>query len=218
MLFMAIRYLAVQPNALDTTSWHLASLKVTYNGGNSYTFALTVDGVTTTGTITNAIAKAEVKNFIVGGASAVVGTNTVGTSVAHVSIHRGAVFYEDYHATGAYAQYTDSNVAEQTGTRFANTLYYYSGFKYLPTFNDLGVSQMQAFSPTDSTVTDYIQNIADTEGGEWYVDGDGYVTFKDRDSRLKKLTPKVTFGDGTGETAYQGGDVVVNYDPDIHFQ
>lgn len=211
------QYLAVQPTALDTTNWHLVSMKVTYAGGNTYDFTLTVDGVVTTGTITNAIAKADVKNFIVGGASATVGLNTIGTSVAHVSIHRGAVTYQDYHATGAYAQYTDSNVAEQTGTRFANTMANYSGFKYLPTFNDLGVSQMQAFTPTGTTVTDYIQNIADTEGGEWYVDGDGYVTFKDRDSRLKKLVPKVTFGDGTGETAYQGGDVVVNYDPTYIF-
>ena len=207
--------LAVQTATIDTTKWHFISLKVTYNGGNSYTFDLTVDSVTTSATITNALPAAEIKTFIIGGSGNALATS--GTTIAHFSVHRGATNYSAYHATGLYAQYTDNNVAEQTGTRFSNTLSHYAGFPYLPTYSDSGVSQMEGVSPNGSIITDFIQNIADTEGGEWYVSGDGYVTFKDRHSRLKKLTPKYTFGDGTGETAYQGGDLVINYDPTYIF-
>lgn len=209
--------LAVQTPTIDQTKFYFVSLKVTYNGGNSYTFALTVDGVTTTASISNGIANASVKNFFIGGATGIIGGVVTPTIIAHLSIHRGATIYQDYYATGAYAQYTDSSNAEQTGVRFANTLEYYSGFKYLPTYNDAGVSQMQTFSPNGTTVANYVQMLADTEGGEWYVAGDGVITFKDRDSRLKKLAPKVTFGDGAGEVAYDGGNLVINYDPTYVF-
>lgn len=205
--------LAVQTATIDQTKFYFVSLNVTYNGGNSYTFALTVDGVTTTATITNGVANLSVKNFFIGGSTALIAGVTTPTVIAHLSIHRGAINYNNYYYTGAYAQYTNSSTPEQTGVKFSNTLNQYSGFKYLPTYHDAGVSQVQQFSPNDTGVADYVQTLADTEGGEWYVAGDGVVTFKDRDSRLKKLSPKVVFGDDAGEVAYDGANLIINYDP-----
>lgn len=189
--------------------WYFVSLAVTYNGGNSYNLDLTVNDTTTTNVWSNGNANITVDNFFIGGA----GLFPTGTSFAHFTVHRGAIQPVDYYAVGAYAQATNSSVPEQTGTRFSNTMEYFSGFANVPTYHDLGVSQMLEFSPTNTPLVDYIQTIADTEGGEWYVDGEGYVTFKDRHSRLQKLVPKVVFGDGSGEIPFENTETIYNYDP-----
>ena len=201
----------------DNAQWYFLSLKVTYTGGNSYDMSLTVNNVTNTGTWVNGDQNMRINNFYLGGVGSITSTQTIGTTFAHLTINKGAITPSQYHATGAYAQWTDSSVLEQTGTKFANTLTHYSGFPYLPVANDAGVSQFQPITPSNSLVTDFIQTITDTEGGEWFVDGEGYVTFKDRHSRLKKLLPKYTFGDGAGEIAYQGGNITINYDPTYVF-
>jgi len=197
--------------AMSFGQWYFLSLKVTYNGGNSYNLDLTVNDTTTTNVWSNGNRNIAVNNFNIGGAGNAL--FTAGTSFAHLTVHRGAITPTDYYAVGAYAQITNSSVPEQTGTRFANTMQYFSGFANVPTYHDLGVSQMLEFSPTGSTLVDYIQTITDTEGGEWYVDGEGYLTFKDRHSRLQKLVPKTIFGDGAGEIPFENAETTYNFDP-----
>jgi len=51
------------------------------------------------------------------------------------------------------------------------------------------------------------------KNGQWYVDGAGFVVFKDRHDRLQKIVPSVIFGDGSGEVPYAGEDLVINFDP-----
>lgn len=200
---------------ITANQWYFVSLAVTYSGGSNYNLDLTVNTTTTTNTWSNGASNISVQNIYLGGYGNAL--FTAGTSFAHLTIHRGTITPTNYYAVGAYAQITNSSLPEQTGTRFANTMRYLSGFGNIPTYSDLGVSQMLEFSPTDAQLVEYIQTIADTEGGEWYIDGEGYVTFKDRRSRLTKLTPKTIFGDGAGEIPFEGSETVFAYDPTYVF-
>jgi len=201
--------------SFPVNSWGFLSLAVTRTNSTTYTASLTVNGGSAAvATWTNS-SQLVVENVIIGGNSSTpLSYNTANaTTLAHLSIHRGAINASNFYAIGKYAQLTASTVAEQTGTRFANVVSTFSGFPYLPYATDLGKSQIQALNTNGFTVADYLQLIADTEGGVWYVDGSGYLTFKDRLNRQTSLVPKVIFGDATGEVAYEGKDITINYDP-----
>jgi hypothetical protein len=133
--------------------------------------------------------------------------------VGHLAIQRGSTSGLTYQNIGFFGQLTGSSTPEQTGTRFSNMMKYFSGFNYVPFASDLGRSQMQAFTPTNTNFVDYAQSIADTESGTWFIDGGGFVNFDNRWDKLQKITPSVIFGDSAGEVPYAGGDLVVNYDP-----
>lgn len=205
----------ITTSAVTAGTWNFISLNVTRTNSTTYTFSCSLNGATaTTGTWSNSD-RIVVNNFVLSGPCAFTTTYTPAstTTIAHLSIHRGSITPSLYYASGKYAQATSSSAYEQTGTRFGNILSKFSGFKYLPYSTNLGKSQMQPLNTTDTSVVDYIQNIADTENGTWFVDGSGYVTFQDRWQREQKLVPSVIFGDGTGEIPYEGGDVVIDFDP-----
>jgi hypothetical protein len=203
--------IAASASAYSTGAWYFVSLKVVRTDSATYTFSLSINGGTaTTGTWSNSN-QLVVTNFMLGGPAN--SASLLPTTMAHLSIHRGAITPATYYAVGFYGQATNSSTYEQTGTRFGNIISKFSGFKYLPYSTTLGKSQMQPLNTTDISVVDYIQNISDTESGTWFVDGSGYVTFQDRWQREQKLVPSVIFGDGTGETPYEGGDVVIDFDP-----
>lgn len=132
---------------------------------------------------------------------------TLPQNLAHFAVHEGVIDLDAYYEAGAEL-YGDT-----TGTRFKKFINEYSGMDYLPYSTDLGLSAMQYAKTYGISLGDYIQTISDTEGGYWYVDGEGFVNFKDRWDRLQQLVPTVIFGDGAGEIPYAGEELVINYDP-----
>lgn len=132
---------------------------------------------------------------------------TLPQNLAHFAVHEGTIDFDAYYEAGAEL-YGDT-----TGTRFKKFINEYSGMDYLPYSTDLGLSAMQYAKTYGISLGDYIQTISDTEGGYWYVDGEGFVNFKDRWDRLQQLVPTVIFGDGAGEIPYAGEELVINYDP-----
>ena len=129
--------------------------------------------------------------------------------VAHFSVHEGTIDY------AAYVEAGQGLFGNTTGTRFKKMVNEYSGMNYLPYSAELGQSEMQYVNSYGTSLGDYVQSISDTEGGYWFVDGEGFVNFKSRWNRLQKLSPSVVFGDDpdSGEIPYAGGDLVINYDP-----
>ena len=188
----------------STGTWYFVSFSLNWTGTTA-NFSLTVPAVSSTAvTSSNASTYSPIFTSI----NLMGVTQTAGTTFAHLTVNRGAITATTYDTIGRYGLYGDS-----TGTRFKNMVNAYSGMKYLPYAPDYGKSFMQNAITEGTSLGDYIQTIADTENGTWYVDGEGFVNFKDRWNRLQKLVPSVTFGDGTGETPYEGGDLLINFDP-----
>jgi hypothetical protein len=133
--------------------------------------------------------------------------NTIQQNFAHFAVHEGVIDFDAYYQAGI------GLFGDTTGKRFSDFVNKYSGMSYLPYAADTGKSAMQYAKTYGTTLGDYIQKINDTEGGYWFTDGEGFVTFKDRWNRLQKLEPSVTFGDGAGEIPFAGDELVINYDP-----
>ena len=189
--------------------WYFVSISLTWDGTTAIA-SLSIPGIDSTVTnLSVATTLAPVINsFGIAGVSQGDKDSVNGVSYAHLTIHQGAISATTYDTVGRLGLYGNS-----TGTRFKNILNAYSGMKYLPYVSDYGKSQMSNAITVGSALADSVQNISDTEGGTWFIDGEGYVNFKDRWNRLQKLVPSVVFGDGTGETPYQGGDLLINFDP-----
>lgn len=137
--------------------------------------------------------------------------SSVSSVIAHVNVQRGAAVQPNFNTY--YSVGSAGLSGESTGTRFGDLISNYSGFKYLPYGADYGKDFMSTAITDGQNMFDVLQTTTDTEGGTWYVDADGFTVFKDRWNRLQKLLPSVTFGDGANETPYEGGDLVINYDP-----
>lgn len=198
------------PNFLPSV-WYFISASVTWNGTNaSVSINIPViDSTTVTASVATTFApQFNTFGFIGAGSNTTTSLGAIGTSFAHLTVNKGAITASTYDSVGRYGLYGNS-----TGTRFKNMVNAYSGMTYLPYATDYGKSFMQNAITEGTELADYVQTIADTENGTWYVDGEGFVTFKDRWSRLQKLVPSVVFGDGTGETPYEGGDLLINFDP-----
>jgi hypothetical protein len=187
----------------NTSGWHFVSVYAGYVAG-SWTVGISLDGGTYgTGTSASTVTEIDFTSINLAGID-----TTNGTVFSNLTIHRGSIDQSSYYAVGSSGYLGDS-----TGQRFSDSISTISGFTYQPTDAQYGNSFMQVAMTSSTALADYIQTIADTEGGEWYVDTDGFAVFKDRHNRLTKLTPSVTFGDGAGEIPYQGGELVINYDP-----
>jgi len=197
------------PN-FSSRTWYFVSVSVAWDGATA-TVSIkipTIDSTAVTNTVATTFAPVFNTVGLIGTGADANNTGTIGTSFAHFMINSGAIDASNYDTVGRNGLYGDS-----TGTRFKNIVNKYSGMKYLPYAVDYGKSFMQNAITDGVALADYVQNIADSEGGTWYVDGEGYATFKDRWNRLQKLVPSVVFGDGVGETPYQGGDLRINFDP-----
>jgi hypothetical protein len=184
--------------------WYFISGKVTRNaGGTAYTLEMKVNGSTTaTTTLTTSVA-ATISQFNLQGMDP-----TFISKFSNFTISRGSINAANYYSIGSTAL-----SGQTTGNRFKSMVNTYSGLKYLPYSAETGKSQMGYALVDGDSLTDAIQNISDTENGQWYVDGAGFVVFKDRHDRLQKLVPSITFGDGAGEVPYAGDDLVINFDP-----
>lgn len=76
---------------------------------------------------------------------------------------------------------------------------------------DTGKSTLQSFTPTNATMLETAQRIAETEYGEIFVAKGGKFTFRDRHDRILETSSSATFGDGGGsELPY--ADLGVSYD------
>jgi hypothetical protein len=204
---------SVVASVASTTEWQMIAVELGYSPISATTGSYTVKvrtslqpnpAVTNLG---NAI-YIPLQSFSLFGFDAnIFQAQTQPTNFSNFAIHQNAIDFNKYTeaATGLYG--------DSTGERFSKFINDYSGMDYLPYATDYGQSYMQYAKTYGISLADYIQTISDTEGGYWYVDGEGFVTFKDRWNRLQKLVPSVTFGDGAGETPYAGGDLVINYDP-----
>ena len=198
-------------SSFSASTWYFVSVAVTWNGTQtSVSITIpTIDSTTVTATVATTFAPTFNTIGIIGtGANNTTSRGATGTGFAHLTVHKGAISATNYDSVGRLGLYGDS-----TGLRFKSILNTYSGMKYLPYATDYGKSFMQNAITSGVALSDYIQTISDTESGTYYVDGAGYVTFKDRWNRLQKLVPSVTFGDANGETPYEGGDLVINFDP-----
>ena len=102
----------------------------------------------------------------------------------------------------------------KTGSRFADVMQNYSGFNYTPIASDLGINHSGAINLATRTLQDVVQVASDTEQGYWYVDGSGFVTFKDQTHReyTTPNVPVVKFSDNATDIQYVGESIVVNYD------
>jgi hypothetical protein len=102
----------------------------------------------------------------------------------------------------------------KTGSRFADIMQNYSGFNYTPIASDLGINHSGPMNLAHKSLADAVQTVSDSEQGYWFVDGAGFVTFKDQTHR-KYTTPNLTpvqFADNATDIQYDGTSIVVNYD------
>jgi hypothetical protein len=73
---------------------------------------------------------------------------------------------------------------------------------------DTGTEMMLGIDAQGASALDLLQNVADSEYGLFFIAGDGYAVFHDRDHRIvaaRSTTTQATFGDGapgTGELPY----------------
>ncbi|MFI6737435.1 hypothetical protein ACIBI9_31305 [Nonomuraea sp. NPDC050451] len=77
-----------------------------------------------------------------------------------------------------------------------------------------GNSTMQATTLAGSALTECFL-VADSELGEFYVDGDGNMTFRNRHAMLlesRSNSVQATFGDGVGELQYSNNGLTLSYD------
>lgn len=193
-------------NVASAVGWNFVSLNIMWQG-SAYSTSVTVSNVN--GTVSSATSGSWASTVSLSFSDLALRWGGSGTvTFAHLSINRGSISPSLYYSIGATAL-----SGESTGTRFSDLVNLYSGFSYLPYSADYGKEFMQGAAVTNVNMFEALQTIADTEGGTWYVDSNGYATFKDRWNRLQKLVPSVIFGDGAGETAYDGGDLTINYDP-----
>lgn len=204
---------SVNSTSLSVGIWYYLSLTTTRNSDGSYTLTFTTEDTdgnlwTLSDTSTDLYTpNVPITNFNLGGIS-----KTLGTSFSNLAVYRGIPDAQTYYDLGLYGL-----SGESTGVRLVDIVDNYSGFNNLPIIADYGLSSMQNASTNGVVLADYINTISTTESGTWYIDGDGYLVFNDRHDRLEKFIPSVTFGDGAGETPYQGGDLVINYDPTYVF-
>jgi hypothetical protein len=97
--------------------------------------------------------------------------------------------------------------AEYSGARI-NRVLDVAGWPAGQRLIDAGQSQMVALTPDDPlehfNALNHIQDVANSERGVFYMDGQGRAVFHDRHHRLSGsyLTPAATFGDSPTETPY----------------
>jgi len=131
-----------------------------------------------------------------------------------------ATAYGSYPVTDLFELGLVGNYGDATGVRFVELMSgsvgypqsSYSGFYNIPSAADLGVKNMQEANTKDKNLFDAVQSVSNTELGYWFVDGAGFVTFRDTNRRSSSTAVKYVFGDGAGEIPYMGGDLVINYD------
>jgi hypothetical protein len=195
---------------IDLNDWLFYAVELTYVPDTDTTGTYTIKTFTETelnpvGTSSGVVPYIPIQSFSFFGMVADATNRQQG--IAHFAVHEGSIDVAEYIKAGK------GLFGDTTGVRFSDFVNKYSGMDYLPYAADAGKSAMQYAKTYGTSLGDYIQTISDTEGGYWFVDGEGFVTFKDRWDRLQQLVPSLTFGDGSGEVPFAGGDLVINYDP-----
>ena len=138
-----------------------------------------------------------------------VGRNTNG-NVAHLAIYQGDLTGK---AATRYSMGSAAYANELLSTRF-NRLFGLAGFNYPMITANASVSYAQAATGLENTLLfDAAQQTADSEAGTFFVAGNGTVVFNSRRYRTSQTLPKYSFADSATGTAYDAGEIVVNYDP-----
>jgi hypothetical protein len=186
-----------------------------YNGdGVTYSFTLndySLTGVTTT-------TAPEIKQFSIGGFTGFMSQFTVCRTPDEVSSPPAFNFdtngyFPELDTLTALAK--NSVKGETTGNRFASILSQYAGLTNIPYAVDLGSTTVTTMNFNNTKLIDQLQRLVDTEGGEFYVDGQGFITMRSRTRRLKNVTPKYVFGENTasGEIPFDADKMVLSFDP-----
>jgi len=200
-------------NRFQTGVWRL--VRVYYDGTNLKLGMADYDSTTATsiygfGFSTLAVPATNVLSFTLGSIlSGFVGSCAAFRYGAYSSTNQGSAITKNLFQVG-WTGYSGA----KTGSRFADVMQNYSGFNYTPIAADLGINHSGVMNLANRTLQDVVQVTSDTEQGYWYVDGSGFVTFKDQTHR-KYTTPNLTpvqFADNATDIQYDGTSVVVNYD------
>lgn len=200
-------------NKFQTNVWRL--VRVYYDGTNLKFGMADYDATTATSVYGFAFSTLAVPavntSFIFLGASS---TAFVGSCAAlrygkYNSLNQGSAISKNLFQVG-WTGYSGA----KTGSRFADVMQNYSGFEYTPIASDLGINHSGAMYLAGRTLQDVVQVTSDTEQGYWYVDGSGFVTFKDQTHRKNSTpnVPVVKFSDNATDIQYVGESIVVNYD------
>ncbi|MFE2712208.1 hypothetical protein ACFXKI_09520 [Streptomyces mirabilis] len=108
-----------------------------------------------------------------------------------------------------YAAWKSACAGESTSARYARILRY-SGYTGPSTVQTGLTTSMGAANLDGQDAVSALQAVVDTEGGEHFVDRQGFVQFKARSARYNALTPTYVFGENAGEWPYE--DVTLDYD------
>jgi hypothetical protein len=200
-------------NKFQTGVWRL--VRIYYDGTNLNIGMADYDSTTATSVYgftfnTLAVPSTNVTSFTLGSIlSGFVGSCAAFRYGLYSSTNQGSAISKNLFQVG-WTGYSGA----KTGSRFADVMQNYSGFNYTPIAADLGVNHSGVMNLANRTLQDVVQITSDTEQGYWYVDGAGFVTFKDQTHR-KYTTPNlspVKFADNATDTQYDGTSIVVNYD------
>jgi hypothetical protein len=108
-----------------------------------------------------------------------------------------------------YAAWKSACAGESTNARYARILRY-AGYTGPSTVQTGLTTSMGAANIDGQDAVSALQAVVDTEGGEHFVDRQGFVQFKARSARYNATVPVYTFGENAGEWPYE--DVTLDYD------
>jgi hypothetical protein len=188
-------------------NWHLAVF-----GISGTTMTISLDGVTTTQTISSSQIPPLNSMFDYVGANYMPGTKTANCvykgDLAFVAEFPSLLSSADMGQL--YSTWRTSASGESSAARYARILRYsgYGGASNIGT--GLTTSMGPASDIGGADVMSALNNVVTTENGEHFVTADGTVTFRGRGYRYNALTPVWTFGDGTGEYPYE--DLQLDFD------
>ncbi|WP_037616468.1 hypothetical protein [Streptomyces aureus] len=113
--------------------------------------------------------------------------------------------------TNLYTAWKSACAGESTNARYARILRY-AGYTGPSTLQTGLTTSMGPANLDGQDAVSALQAVADTEGGEHFVDKAGSVQFKARSARYNATTPVYTFGENTGAGEWPYEDITLDYD------
>ncbi|MFE2969923.1 hypothetical protein ACFXKC_40900 [Streptomyces sp. NPDC059340] len=189
--------------------WHL--LVFGYNQATNQVITAQDGVVSTSGSISTAVTPTGIVGDNLGGfVDITVGYGTTWNFKGDISFAaEWPTFFSASQITNLYAAWKSACAGESTDARYARILGY-AGYTGPSTIQTGLTTSMGAANLDGQDAVSALQAVVDTEGGEHFVDRQGFVQFKARSARYNALTPMYVFGENAGEWPYE--DVTLDYD------